>query len=76
MRLGLIEVDKESRILRVYDHFCKLTGYKEEELLGQVAMEIFVGEEGRKLVNEHRLRRMQGEETVYETVIKRKDGSD
>ncbi len=76
MKLGLLEVDNDNKIIRVYDHFCKLTGYSEEELVGKKAMDVLTDEESRKKVQEHREKRFSGEETVYEALLKKKDGTE
>ena len=40
MNLGLIEVDQDDRILSVNDIFCDISGYHQNELLGQKSVEI------------------------------------
>lgn len=52
-----------------------MTGYKEEELLGQNAPELFALEEDLEYSDELNLKRREGISTVYERRIRKKDGS-
>ena len=42
LSLGLLEVDKEEKITKVYPKFCELTGYSEEELIGRVPSDFLI----------------------------------
>ncbi len=45
MQLGILEVDLEGYIIRAYDQFCIMVGYKEEELVGQKSDVMLISEE-------------------------------
>lgn len=75
LELGLLEVDKHGTILKPYKQFCMLTGYKEEELIGKNAVDVFLDEENRKIMDRENVKRKKGQPSVYELQIKRKDGS-
>jgi PAS domain S-box-containing protein len=74
MELGLLEVDPEERIIKAYPKFCKLTGYEEEELIGQVATDIFLDEDELNRMLQYRKARKRGESGVYEIQLKKKNG--
>ncbi len=73
--LGLMEVNANNRIVRAYHRFCEMTGYTEEELLGQDADEVFVPEDAQEIIDEQNRQRLQGKSGVYEMRLRRKDGS-
>ncbi|WP_234985621.1 sensor domain-containing diguanylate cyclase, partial [Halarsenatibacter silvermanii] len=73
--VGIILHDREGRIIEVNDRICRISGYSEEELVGNNAFEFLVpeghGEEFRKNID----RVMKGEELNYVATGCRKDGS-
>lgn len=74
LKFGLVEVDLNEIITKVYPAFCQLTGYSETELLGQNARELFALKEDKEdseVLNE---KRKEGVSNVYERRIRRKDG--
>ena len=75
MQLGMLELDQEERIVKVYDRFSEMTGYREEELLGKVAAEVLLPPDSRSVISEDRDLRKSGQPAVYEIQIRRKDGS-
>ncbi len=75
MELGLMEVDNNHKIVKVYDWFCDMTGYAEEELIGKNAVEIFLPEHSKKQMEVQQAKRIQGETSVYEVQIRKKDGT-
>lgn len=75
MELGLIEVDREDRICRAYDRFCEMMDYTEEELIGQIASDLFLPPEFRGVFNEQQSIRTEGRATSYEIQMIKKDGS-
>lgn len=75
MELGLLEVDNEDRIIRAYPKFCKLTGYSEDELIGNIASEIFLDDDMIESMSQEKAKRKTGETSVYELQLKKKDGS-
>jgi len=74
MDLGLMEVDKNGVITRVYNQFCKLTGYTEDELIGKNAMSTFIVPEFKDILKKQDLNRLNKQPGVYEIQIQRKDG--
>ena len=74
MELGLMEVDNDSTIVKVYDRFCKLTGYNAEELLGQNAQDVFLLPEYAHTLDAQELDRNEGKSGVYEIEIPTKTG--
>lgn len=75
MELGLLEVDTNHTIIRPYQHFCEMLGYKAEELIGKNALELFMDEGFQDKMKEQDELREAGKQSVYEVQLKRKDGS-
>ncbi len=74
LELGLMEVDLEGKIIRVYDHFCRMTGYEKEELIGKDAIKTLLVEEFEHLLRSQDANRTNSESGVYEVQLRRKDG--
>jgi PAS domain S-box-containing protein len=76
MNLGIMEVDKEEKILYVNKSFERISGYDEEELLGRIAPELFLTDLSELDINmQERRNREHGKEGLYEIKVKKKDGS-
>jgi PAS domain S-box-containing protein len=75
MELGLLEVDNNHKIIRAYDRFCEMLGYSKEELIGQIATELFLPETAKKVVNEQQEEREKGVASSYELCLIKKDGT-
>lgn len=75
MNLGLVEVDNNDRILMVNKSFCTMSGYREEELLGEKGAEIFLGEKEKQQIFEQNKKRAKGISDSFELKVKVKDGS-
>lgn len=75
MELGLLEVDNDQTILRAYDRFCKMIGYREDELVGQNAANMLVPPEFIPVLSEQQQQRRLGTAGSYELQLMRKDGS-
>ncbi len=76
LNAGLCETDLEGNIVKVYESFCRLSGYSEEELLGRNITDVFVPEENREYARN--LRRYRVEKKVallYDMEIVLKDGT-
>jgi len=73
MSEGLIQVNSNDVVEFVNDRFCEMSGYKREELLGQVS-EILLDDEGRKFVKESNKSRLEGVSSQYEIKLKKKSG--
>ena len=76
MNLGLLEVDTDGNILRVYDGFNRMLGYKKNELVGKNAMETLVVPGFEHFVQKSDEARLRGETGAYEIKIKKKDGTE
>jgi PAS domain S-box-containing protein len=74
MELGLMEVDPDGMITKPYPIFCQMTGYQPEELLGKKADDVFLNEEWKAFMERQNQKRREGQTSVYEVQIKRKDG--
>lgn len=74
MDLGLMEVNTQGEIIRVYDKFCIMTGYSSEELVGKDAIDILIVEEFKDVLRKQDENRLKGKSEVYEVQLKRKDG--
>jgi len=74
MELGLLEVGNNGLILKAYSWFCDMVGYREDELVGQDPLKIFLHPNDHQLMEEQTANRSRGQAGVYETRLKRKDG--
>ncbi len=74
MDLGMIEVDTEGRITKVYDKFCAMSGYAPEDLLGKDGKDVLITEASRERMRERERERQEGVSSVYEIELIRKDG--
>ncbi|MGB0424180.1 MAG: PAS domain S-box protein, partial [Flavobacteriales bacterium] len=66
MELGLMEVDLEGRITKVYDKFCELSGFSKTELVGQKADDMLLAPEFKALMAQRSALRREGVSEVYE----------
>ncbi len=74
MELGLLEVDNHGKIVRAYDRFCQMVGYKPEELIGKDANKIFLPPEYEIVMQQQVEDRARGEGGVYEVEMFKKSG--
>ena len=74
MELGLLEVDTFGRIVKAYDWFCDMVGFSPEELVGQLATEIFLPDSFLPILEEQDRNRLRGQSGVYEVQMKKKGG--
>ena len=74
MELGLLEVDNEDRITKVYDRFCKMIGYEASELLGKKAAPLFMPPNYLELMATQQQKREQGQSSTYEVPMRKKNG--
>lgn len=75
MDLGLMEVNNDDEIQKVYNRFCQLTGYQEHELIGKKAADVLLPDDVFKgLITEQNETRKNGTPGVYEVPIKKKNG--
>jgi PAS domain S-box-containing protein len=75
MRLGLLEVDKNDRIMSANDSFCEILAYKSvSELIGKPAFETLLDEEQQQIMREQMTKREAGLSNAYEIKVKKADG--
>jgi len=74
LEVGLLEVDMDENITKVYPAFSRMMGYSEAELIGKSARMLLAKDDDSELLNKHNRLRHQGISSVYETKIKTKDG--
>ncbi len=74
MQLGLLEVDLNNTIIKVYPQFNEMTGYSGDELIGLSAPEVLGVEEEAEIHQEQIATRNQGTTGVYEIRIRKKNG--
>ncbi|MDH4460048.1 MAG: PAS domain S-box protein [Flectobacillus sp.] len=77
MELGLMEVDTNQVIVKVYDRFCKAVGYTRDELVGKSAPDLFLDKTDQNVavIDENNEKRKKGEASSYEVKMLKKDGS-
>lgn len=74
LKLGILEVDNDDKIIKSYPQFCVLSGYKEEELIGKSPSELFLDESSREIMTAQNKQRLVGNSGVYEIPILKKNG--
>ncbi|MFN8430934.1 MAG: ATP-binding protein [Spirosomataceae bacterium] len=75
LELGMIEVDNNEVITKVFPSFKKLTGYDENDLLGKLAHEVLLADPSfLQTINSQNSRRKDGESGVYEVPLRKKNG--
>lgn len=74
MNDGLGICDAQGHIVYVNPRFCELIGYTEAELLGRPLCDL-LDAENQRILTEQLQRRRAGDETTYQVVWTRKDGS-
>ncbi len=74
MNLGLLEVDLEEKIQFVNPGFTVISGYQQEELIGQNAAELFISDSHVNIVKGKIKERSKGLSDMYEIPAKNKKG--
>jgi len=74
MNLGVLEADKQGRIVSVYDEFCKITGYAKKELIGEKVSKLLLVGDSKAVMEEEHLKIMNNQSGLYEVQVRRKDG--
>lgn len=72
--IGIIETDLEGRVKKVYNSFTSITGYTEDDLLGNLPADVFLDEGMEARVAEVHAARERGEAGVWEARIRHKSG--
>jgi PAS domain S-box-containing protein len=73
MNLGLVEVNNDDEILLTNQSFIEMSGYSEEELLGEKANNILFKEKGENIILEQNKKRLTGASNSYELKIRNKN---
>jgi diguanylate cyclase (GGDEF)-like protein/PAS domain S-box-containing protein len=74
MSEGLVHLDRNDSIIFVNKRFCEMTGYREEDLIGQNASTLLLEEEGRKIIEKANRRRRRGVSEDYELQLRTAQG--
>ncbi len=74
MNLGLLEVDKQDKMLFANYSFCEMSGYKLNELQGKIASDIFMQGAHKEKLNKENKERQKGVSNSYEVVVHTKYG--
>lgn len=74
LKLGILEVDNNDKIIKAYPQFCSLVGYEEDELIGESPTFLFLDESSRKIMAEQNEERLKGVSSVYEVPLIKKNG--
>jgi PAS domain S-box-containing protein len=75
LKVGLMEVDLNDTVTKVYPAFCELSGYTENELLGKSAQILLNDQSDIEMVEFQNNLRKKGEAGAYEVKLKTKDGT-
>lgn len=75
LQYGLMEVDLEERIVFANEAMCIITGYTQEELIGQQASNLLVDETTKSVMDHQHEQRGDGVASVYQIKLRHKDGS-
>jgi PAS domain S-box-containing protein len=74
LNFGLVEVDLDDNVTKVYPAFCELTGYSEAELLGNNLKNVLLHPDDKDVLSDQIEFRKQGESGVYEIRMRTKNG--
>jgi diguanylate cyclase (GGDEF)-like protein/PAS domain S-box-containing protein len=74
MSEALLQVNNNEVIEFINDRFCEMTGYKREELLGQVTFDLLFDQDACKPVNESNGKNDKAGSNRYELCLKKKTG--
>lgn len=75
LQYGLMEVDLDEKIVYANESMCAITGYTQEELIGQKASELLVDETTQSVMDHQHEQRGDGVASVYQIKLRHKDGS-
>ena len=73
LNLGVLEVDANNFITKVFSKFCELTGFTEQELIGKKFEDILWGEADFKIMELQNLKRGKGIAEAYDICVRKKD---
>jgi len=75
MHLGLVEIDEEGRILMANQSYLNMSGYTEDEIIGEVGKDILLAKAERDMVGSQMEKRKKGVTNAYEVKIRNKKGA-
>jgi two-component system, sensor histidine kinase len=75
LEMGLLELNNDGVIVKAHLQFCRMTGYRPDELEGQIATDLLLRPDSRRIVEGELEKRKQGLASVYEMEILKKDGT-
>ena len=75
MNLGLVEVNREDKILMVNQSFVNMTGYSKEELIGVKGKDLLPIDDDKDILKEKVIERKKGKTESYELRIRNKQGN-
>jgi PAS domain S-box-containing protein len=73
MNLGLLEVDLQDKILYANQSFVTMSGYSYNELVGNIAKDIFLKKEQKQILIDESLNRLKDVSNSYEMVVSLKN---
>ena len=74
LKLGILEVDNDDKIIKAYPQFCSLSGYNEDELIGKSPTELLLDESSQEIMKQQNLERIKGKSGAYEVPLIKKNG--
>ncbi|WP_176723370.1 PAS domain S-box protein [Roseivirga misakiensis] len=76
LQYGLMEVDLDEKIIYANEAMCLITGYSQEELVGQHASDLLVDETTRSVIDNQHEQRLEGVASVYQLKLRHKNGDE
>ncbi|RYC69002.1 PAS domain S-box protein [Spirosoma sordidisoli] len=74
INLGLIEVDLDDRIVYTNQSFCAMSGYRADELIGEIATDVLLRGQNVSFMKEKSESRLSGKMDAYEVAVTSKGG--
>lgn len=74
MNEGLTHVDNNEVIEFANARLCEMTGYRREEMVGRTTFDLFLDDEGRRIIEKENEQRKKGISGQYEAQIRKKSG--
>ncbi|WP_111684506.1 sensor histidine kinase [Winogradskyella tangerina] len=74
MNLGLVEVNNDDVIQMVNQSFVEMSGYDEDELIGNKGGELLIADKSSDVIKQENQKRLEGQSNSYELVVKNKTG--
>ena len=74
LKLGILEIDNDDKIVKAYPQFCFLSGYNETELIGKSPTELFSHKTTNKIIKNQYIKKIKAESGAYELPLIRKNG--